>query len=163
MHRLKGEFVLLSALIFISVSTVGTDQAFACSCSRPEPASIIESADVAFEGQVVAVEYFDLLGNPCDIERIVDGPDRLKAEQARRLCSRQKTRLRVLKPLKGQSEEVVTIYTDTDTAACGYEFRKGAYLTVVAGRGRSGDLSTGLCSMSGVNRSAPAITRPPPH
>jgi hypothetical protein len=121
---------------------LGMNQAFACQCRRPAASvRIVESADIAFVGQVVAIEYLDEWGNRCDIE----------AKLTRISCSTQKTRLRVLKPLKGQPEDVVTLYTGTDSGACGYQFEKDAYLTVVAGRNSRGNLSTNLCAMLAVN------------
>jgi hypothetical protein len=156
MNWLKGKSLLPMGLALIGASIASPDQASACSCAFSPAASIIEKADVAFEGEVI--EARDLgLEKSC----VNDGLSKLKSDVragkateatlARDLffsCERG-SRIRVLTPLKGQPGGIVTVYT---SIGCPYFFEKGEVLKVVAWYTRGHRLSTGSCSIMGVNR-----------
>jgi hypothetical protein len=140
----RGKSLLPTWLVLIGTSIAGAGQASACTfqsgqleglCAPPSAdsaASIIERADVAFEGEVVDVDV--AFETPCD-----DG-----------LCEFG-WRLRVLTPLKGQPSDIVTVFTPGPPGACGYGFTKGERLKVVAWHKRDQRLSTNLCALIHAN------------
>jgi hypothetical protein len=139
MAWLKGKSLLPMWLAFIGASIVGADQASACSCVASTATSIIERADVAFEGEVVDVGV-----EPSCVDFVREG-------RRHPLSCDQRARLRVLMPLKGQPGGIVTVYTPVLSTACGYGFRKGERLKVVAWYQRDRRLSTGSCAMMSAN------------
>jgi hypothetical protein len=126
MGCLKAKLLLSIWLVLIGASIVGVDQASACSCAGGSAASLIERADVAFEGEVVDVD----LESPCPF-----------------LSCDRRVKLRVLTPLKGQPGDMLTVYTPAQGTACGYFFKKGERLKVVAWYTRDHRLRTGACAM----------------
>lgn len=136
MGWLEGKSLLPTWLALIGAATAAADQASACSCAFSPTASVIERADVAFEGEVVDV----------DPEAPCADPDQ---RGQRPLWCHKAWRLRVLTPLKGQPGNVVTLYSGLP---CGYPFTKGERLKVVAWYTPDRRLRTGMCAMFSANR-----------
>jgi hypothetical protein len=139
----KPKSLLPIWLVLIGASIVAVHQASACSCKPLSAASVIEDADVAFEGEVVDVDA----GGPC-----ISGQFSRRDWAGRLLWCEPGWRLRVLTPLKGQLGDTVTVHTPRYEASCGYTFKKGQRLKVVAWYTRDRQLSTDLCTMLAVNR-----------
>jgi hypothetical protein len=151
MDWLKGKSFLPTWLALIGASIVGGDQASACTCLLSTPASIIERADVAFEGEVIEAVGLDISCVEDGIAWLKASPERLDRRNAEDLlfsCNRG-SQIRVLSALKGQPGGIVTVYT---SQPCGYFFKKGERLKVVAWYTRGHRLSTGHCEMSSANR-----------
>jgi hypothetical protein len=146
MGWLKGKSLLPMWLVLTGASIVDVDQASACSCVAPSAdsaASVIERADVAFEGEVVDVD----LKTPC-----VSSEFRLRDRAGQLLSGCEPGwQLRVLTPLKGNPGDIVTVHTPRNDATCGYKFRRGERLKVVAWYTRERRLSTNLCAMLHAN------------
>jgi hypothetical protein len=151
MDCMKAKSLLPIWLALIGTSIAGADQASACECLLSTPASIIERVDVAFEGEVIEAVGLD---RSCVEDRIAwlkANPERLDQRNAEDLlfsCNRG-SQIRVLTPLKGQPGGIVTVYSETP---CGYFFKKGERLKVVAWYTRGHRLSTGDCAMTSANR-----------
>jgi len=138
MGWLKDKSLLPMWLVLIGASIVGADHASACTCAFLSAASTIERADVAFEGEVIDV------GWECVLDGFVPRKDRRPFFS----CERR-AQLRVLTPLKGAPDNIVAVYHNV---WCGYSFKKGERLKVVAWYKRDRRLSTGGCAMWDANR-----------
>ena len=113
--------VLLLALIF----TAGHATAFACSCAPPEgPSAELGRASAVFSGRVIEVRGRKGAGRtPGMVEAVFEAA----------------------RVWKGAAGKQVGVYTNPDSAACGYAFEAGRSYLVYA-RGGGGRLTTGLCS-----------------
>ena len=113
--------VLLLAFIF----TAGHVTAVACSCAPPEsPSAERKRAAAVFSGRVIEVRGRKGAGRT---------PGRVEAV------------FEVGRAWKGVAGKQVSVYTPSDSAACGYGFEAGRSYLVYA-YGEEGGLTTGLCS-----------------
>ena len=103
-----------------------TGAASACKCAVVPRAQAIGSAPVVFEGRIVNVQ--------------TQG-------------AAQVTTLTVLRPLKGVSNgQTVKVTSRTQSAACGYDFRKAEKTLMVGGaRAGAGVVSVHRCTMVNLN------------
>lgn len=114
-------YVLLLALIF----TAGHATAFACSCMSPEGPSVeLGRASAVFSGRVI------------EVRGRKDGDRSLGMVEAV---------FEVGQVWKGAAGKRVSVYTNSDSAACGYSFEAGRSYLVYADGGE-GRLTTGICS-----------------
>jgi hypothetical protein len=112
---------LAAALVIAAPGAVSP--ALACKCAPPTPEGSLLNARVVFEGQVLEV-------------RPVQLPDG---------TSRVEVKLRVVRAFKNVGHEHVTVWTPTDSAACGYAFQVGESHLVYAG-GDAEPYAVNLCS-----------------
>jgi hypothetical protein len=84
----KGKALLPVWLVLIGASIVGADHASACTCLLSTPASIIERADVAFEGEVIEAVGLDISCVEDGIARLKANPERLDRRNAEDLLRR---------------------------------------------------------------------------
>ncbi len=111
---------LLGIFMFVALSTVQT--AYACSCAVRTPQMNFEYADVVFVGKVREVNSsWGEQRVEFDVEEI------------------QKT-------VEDFDEERLTVYSNSDEAACGYMFQKGGVYQVFATLQDNDRLTTNLCS-----------------
>jgi len=103
-----------------------TGAASACKCAVVPRAQAIGSAPVVFEGRIVNVQ--------------TQG-------------AAQVTTLTVLRPLKGAAKgQTVKVTSRTQSAACGYDFRKAEKTLMVGGaRAGAGVVSVRRCTMVNLN------------
>jgi len=112
---------LAAALLIAAPGAVSPAQA--CSCMQPTPEGSLLNARVVFEGHVLEV-------------RPVQLPDG---------ASRVEVKLRVVRAFKNVGHEHVTVWTPSDSAACGYAFQVGESHLVYAG-GEAEPYEVNLCN-----------------
>ena len=116
--------LLMTAVGVVSCSAVMTGSSLACSCRFAPSSEIISTSDVAFEGEVVDVEYFNTTEWSPESKRTykkercfapigdnIDARMRAQIEREGQPGCAQKTEIRVLNVLKGPLGNLVTIYT----------------------------------------------------
>lgn len=115
----------LNVLLFALIFTAGHATAYACSCAPPEsPSAELGRASAVFSGRVVQVRGRKDGGRaPGMVEAVFE----------------------VSRVWKGGAGGQVSVYTNSDSAACGYAFEAGrSYLVYAYGGG--GRFTTGICS-----------------
>ena len=116
---------LLNVLLLALILTAGHATAFACSCAPPEgPSAELGRASAVFSGRVMEVR----------------GP-----KGAGRTHGMVEAVFEVGRAWKGAAGKQISVYTYSDSAACGYAFEAGRSYLVYAYVG-GGRLTTGLCS-----------------
>lgn len=123
----KMRFFLL-LLLLVSMLTIETDSAYACSCVIPGPPDEeLANSSAVFSGKVVNLsEPFAGFGPVSSADPI-------------------KVTFLVDKVWKGSVSQTTTISTARSSASCGYTFEKGGEYIVYA-YGTENDLSVSLCS-----------------
>lgn len=141
--RLKR--TLTTALTFVALFFVSESAASACSCMPPgPPREEAERARAVFAGEVVEVE-------PAG-EVVKKADEKCEQEQgawqsAMPTHKNVRVRFKVTRVWKNVAASEVVVTTPTNSAACGYAFRKGeSYVVYAYGSGELGQLTTGLCS-----------------
>ncbi len=120
--------ILLSLVLTISMLTIETGPAYACSCVIPGPPDEeLANSSAVFSGKVVNLaEPFSGFGPVSSADPI-------------------KVTFQVDKVWKGSVSQTTTISTARSSASCGYTFEKGGEYIVYA-YGTENDLSVSLCS-----------------
>jgi hypothetical protein len=113
-------------LIFVATFTIGAGVGLACTCvPPPAPTAALEDAAAVFSGKVVQIKKHKPAGDIFSAVEVV---------------------FRVDEAWKGVGKKTVTVFTSSQSAACGYGFSKGhTYLVYASGNSR-GRLSTSICS-----------------
>lgn len=116
-------WILRFALSFCAWTTLAWSVAWACSCIFPlPPLDSLAQADAVFVGTVVSREEPPpryILYND-DSVQVISGGDMIG------------WRFLALRGWKGDSSQVVKVYTERDGAACGYPFQEGKSYLVYA-------------------------------
>ena len=117
--------LMLCLLLFVSL-VYGAETALACSCVPSKgPAEGLEQSHAVFSGKVVKIRRNRGSGDIFTSVEVV---------------------LRVERVWKGVEAATVSVFTASDSAACGYGFKQGRTYLVYAHRTAEGSLSTGICS-----------------
>jgi hypothetical protein len=121
MRRIKlGLGVILFLLLNCAVS-------FACTCAGPKPvAQSLEEANAVFSGKVLK------------IRRVKPG------EQAE--LGDVEVVFAVNRSWKGANQRTISVYTSSQSAACGYGFQKGRTYLVYAHGNSQQRLATSICT-----------------
>jgi tissue inhibitor of metalloproteinase len=117
---------LMCLLLLFASLAIGAGVGVACTCvPPPSPSEELEHAAAVFSGKVVQIKRHK------PTEDIFGGVEVV---------------FRVDKAWKGVGRRTVSVFTSSQTAACGYGFSKGhTYLVYASGNSR-GRLSTSICS-----------------
>ena len=117
---------LMLSLFFVGTFTFGASVALACTCvPPPSPTEALEEATAVFSGKVVQIKRHK------PSEDIFGGVEVV---------------FRVDQKWKGVGNRTVSVFTSSQSAACGYSFSKDqTYLIYASGNSR-GRLSTSICS-----------------
>ena|SRR6267154_6272059 len=118
----------------------------ACTCARPQPGAVladaIRKADVVFEGKVQSVDLkWNLLSAqpgevvPADLE---DGGPAMQVS------------FQLLRKYSETEQKHLQLRTGLGGGDCGFPFEVGETYLVDAHKDESGDLSTGICSQTGL-------------
>lgn len=116
----------LGAVVVLAVAALALPRpAQACTCiPAPTPLVALDSSDAVFSGTVEHIaKVRGSHGYPVHLVTI-----------------------RVIESWKGVSESRVVVQTATNSAACGYHFRKGEDYLVYANSWQDQPLSTGICT-----------------
>jgi hypothetical protein len=117
---------LMLLLIFIGTFTIGASVAVACTCvPPPSPTEAREDAAAVFSGKVVQIKRHK------PAEDIFGGVEVV---------------FRINQAWKGVGNRTVSVFTSSQSAACGYSFSKGHTYLVYASANSRGRLSTSICS-----------------
>jgi hypothetical protein len=117
---------LMLALFFVGTSILSAEAAHACTCVPPQsPGAERERAAAVFSGKVLQVKRHK------SAEDIFGGVEVV---------------FRVDKAWKGAGKRTVSVFTSSQSAACGYSFTKGHTYLVYASANSEGRLSTSICS-----------------
>ena len=117
---------LMLSLFFIATSIVGAEVAHGCTCVPPQsPAEERERAAAVFSGKVNQIK---------------------KTKAADDIFGGVEVVFRVDKAWKGARKRTVSVFTSSQSAACGYSFSNGLTYLVYASADSSGRLSTNICS-----------------
>ena len=115
--------LFLIACIFL---LVGVKSSFACTCAPPQSASQeLKRATAVFSGKVVAIK---------------------RHKQSSDLFARVEVVFEVKKVWKGVDEAKVSVFTSSQSSACGYSFREGRTYLVYAEGDAQQRLMTSICS-----------------
>lgn len=120
--------MIARVLLAGTVLLLPTQAALACKCMAMSRGAVYASAAVAFAGEVV---------------NITTTPS-----------GRQRTRMRVVRPIKGigRHHGELIVETVTDSAACGWDFRDGPRrVTIAAQRAAQGHLTASRCALYNLN------------
>lgn len=113
--------LLASAFIFLLA-----DAGFACSCLAPSsPAEELDKAAAVFSGKVIEVK---------------------KHKQTDDFFTTVEALIEVDKQWKGIDKSRVSVFTASNSAACGYNFQKGQSYLIYAGGDPKERLTTSICS-----------------
>lgn len=120
---MKNTLLLILACALLSLLA---DTASACTCLPPkEIAQEVEISSAVFSGRVIEIKRHgrtaELLGQ---VEVIFE----------------------VDKSWKGVDKRIVSVFTSSGSASCGYGFKKGRTYLAYAGGSTQGGLSTSICS-----------------
>lgn len=117
---------LILSLCFVATFVLVAEVAFACTCVPPRsPAEERERAAAVFSGKVLQIKRHK------SAEDIFGGVEVV---------------FRVDKAWKGARNRTVSVFTSSQSAACGYSFSKGHTYLVYASANSGGRLSTSICS-----------------
>lgn len=117
---------LMCSLLLVGILLFHADAGHACTCAPAQSAAReLARATAVFSGKVVEIKRHK---RPADVFAGVE------------------VRFRVEKVWKGAGGGVVSVFTSSHSAACGYAFRKGRTYLVYAHGDGEGRLSTSICS-----------------
>lgn len=121
----RGVFALIILVIVTALSH--TPSAFACPCpENPDPLTSLEQSTAVFSGRVLNID------EDGDLSPFTG-------------TSMRKVDFRVNRAWKGIERIKISVNTENNSAACGYEFSTGNEYLVYA-YGEEGDLQVSLCS-----------------
>ena len=120
---MKKIMLLVLACTFLSILA---ETGFACSCLPPNDlAHEVESSAAVFSGKVIDVKKHDRSVTPFwQVEVIFE----------------------VNKSWKGADKKIVSIFTSSGSASCGYNFKTGRSYLVYASGNADGLLNTTICN-----------------
>jgi hypothetical protein len=117
---------LMFSLLLVVSLTLATDTTLACTCVPAKSAAReFERATAVFSGKVVEVR---------------------RHKQAEDIFAGVEAVFRVEKVWKGVERRTVSVFTSSQSSACGYGFKEGRTYLVYAHGGAEGRLSTSICS-----------------
>jgi len=113
---------ILSLALLLALDTTG----FTCTCVPPKNATReLEQSAAVFSGKVLAVKG---------------------TEQESGFYANVEVVLEVQRSWKGIEEKTVSVFTSSQSSACGYGFKKGEAYLVYASKTTEGRLTTSICS-----------------
>jgi hypothetical protein len=113
-------------LVFCVFMLFGAESSLACTCAPSQSASQeLERATAVFSGKVVEIK---------------------RHKQRSNLFGSVEVKFKVNKVWKGVDEKTISIFTSSQSAACGYGFRAGRTYLVYAHGNEEGRLTTSICS-----------------
>lgn len=116
---------LTLCLLLAASLAFGAETGLACTCAPSEsPTRELERADAVFSGKVVEIR---------------------RHKRAADIFARVEAVLRVERAWKGVKTATVSVFTASNSAACGYGFKEGRTYLVYAHEDAEGKLSTGIC------------------
>lgn len=117
---------LIFSLLLAFYLVFGTDTSFACTCAPPMSAAReLERATAVFSGKIVEIR---------------------KHKQAEHIFAKVEVVFQVEKVWKGVEGRTVSVFTSSQSSACGYGFKEGRTYLVYAHGNAEGKLSTSICS-----------------
>ena len=117
---------LMISLLSVAFLVLGAEAALACTCAPAQSAAAeLERAAAVFSGKVVEIK---------------------RQKRSEGLFARVEVVFRVEKAWKGVERKTVSVWTSSQSSACGYGFREGQTYLVYAYESAPGSLSTGICS-----------------
>ena len=125
------------ALFVVAILALGDKHLAACSCAPASPCQATWAAHLTFVGKVETIEKLTLHTAP------------------RPFSYSRRVRLRVVEQFTGEAATDVDIFTNDQTASCGYPFQTNqTYLVYAYKDAETGLLSTSICSrttLAGLN------------
>lgn len=122
----RVSFVLWT-IAAVAVSAVSTAPALACKCMFPPVETAREDSTAVFEGRVLSIEDVPTTGEPSMGEKVIT--------------------LAVVRTWKGlERDERIAVYTNAQSAACGYTFAKDTSYLVYARSTEDKKLNVSSCS-----------------
>jgi hypothetical protein len=114
-------------LLFACASLLFLEEtASACSCLPPKGvAQEVEMSSAVFSGKVIEIKRHDRTEDPLGRVEVIFEVD---------------------KAWKGVDKRIVSVFTGSDSAACGYGFKRGRTYLVYTGGSPQGQFSTSICS-----------------
>mgnify|MGYP000843926750 FL=1 len=114
--------------VALAVGLLASGSVLACSCRPVSREAVIERAEVAFRGEIVAS------GKTRDGREVV-------------------ARVRVISPIKGRVPAMVTVTSTAVAGRCGYPLHPGATLDFAGRLDERGRMGVGMCGMVPLNAS----------
>ena len=122
----RVSFVLWT-ITAVAVSVASSTPAHACKCMFPPVEAAREDATAVFEGRVLSIEDVPTTGEPSMGEKVIT--------------------LAVVRSWKGlERDERISVYTNAQSAACGYTFAKDTSYLVYARSAEDQKLHVSSCS-----------------
>jgi len=120
---MKNTLLLLCACVFLLLLE---DDASACTCLPSKGvAQEVEISSAVFSGKVIEIKRHDRTEDPLGQVEVV---------------------FEVNKSWKGVDKRSISVFTGSNSASCGYGFKKGLTYLVYTGGSPQGQLSTSICS-----------------
>ena len=120
---MKNTLLLVFACAFILFLE---STALACSCLPSKGvAQELEISSAVFSGKVIEIKRHDQAADPLGQVEVI---------------------FEVYKSWKGADKRIVSVFTGSNSASCGYGFKKGRTYLVYTGGTPQGRLSTSICS-----------------
>ena len=120
---MKNTLLLLFACAFLLFLE---DTASACTCLPSKGvAQEVEISSAVFSGKVIEIKRHDRTEDPLGQVEVI---------------------FEVNKSWKGVDKRIISVFTGSNSASCGYGFKKGRTYLVYTGGSPQGQLSTSICS-----------------
>lgn len=117
---------LIFLLILFASLMFSPDPILACSCLPTKSvAQELKQSTAVFTGKVIRIK---------------------RHKQSENIFASVEVTFRVEKAWKGLKRKTITVFTSSNSAACGYGFRENQIYLVYANGNDEGKLSTGICS-----------------
>jgi hypothetical protein len=117
---------LIFFLVLFAFLLFGTNNILACSCLPAKGvAQELEQSNAVFSGKVIKIKSH---------------------RQAENIFASVEVIFNVQKAWKGVKKKTISVFTSSNSAACGYSFRKNQTYLVYANGNDEGKLSTSICS-----------------
>ena len=131
---------------FVALFSVGERTIYACSCYVPSSSEVESMTDVEFSRQFLTDDGAAFIGRVVKKSRAMSSSG-----------GSWKVTFEVEKYWKGGSKRV-TVYTATNEAACGVNYKVGQKHLVIASR-HKGDLQSSLCAHLSATRNKAALLK----